>query len=389
MTEEYLQFIWNQGRVPFPQLKLTSGEELIVKKTGAHNTQLSGPDFLEASVVFGGLEFHGAIEIHVNASDWYKHGHHLDDSYNSVILHVVYNHDTEILQNNRILPTLELRELIDPGHLKNYRHKQLLIQDFPCKNGINELPSIYLNSMKSKALIDKYTAKMERLFGGNLKEHEPDEVLYRLICSAFGMKVNQYGFERLAKRVSWNNLKRLSAHQMYNLFIAESGLFFKDSINSAEKVKWNFRGTRPANFPVNRIGQLSQMLERCPPEKIRTFLNQDTPKNYRSEMIKFINEPSPLISAKFLDHLLINAIGPFLWWLEEGTEAEGCFERAIELLEQLPPENNVIMRKWKNVEVGNENAFDSQGLLGLFGSHCSAKKCLSCEVGIKLLNRPE
>ena len=49
-----------------------------------------GPDFVDAMIesANAGLQ-NGAVEIHTKSSDWYRHGHHLDPRYNTVVLHVV------------------------------------------------------------------------------------------------------------------------------------------------------------------------------------------------------------------------------------------------------------------------------------------------------------
>ena len=56
MKEDYLQLIWDRARLPMPKLKLTDGKQLIVKNTGDHNTQFSGPDFFNACVAFDDLD---------------------------------------------------------------------------------------------------------------------------------------------------------------------------------------------------------------------------------------------------------------------------------------------------------------------------------------------
>ena len=54
-----------------------------------------GPDFADAMIRFGEHDLRtGGVEIHHRASDWMRHGHHLDPRYNDVILHVVSRLDT-------------------------------------------------------------------------------------------------------------------------------------------------------------------------------------------------------------------------------------------------------------------------------------------------------
>ena len=106
MTEDYLHFLWNNKRILAPDLTLVNGNALTVLSFGNYNKYLKGPDFNFAAIELDGIKFYGPIEIHVKSSDWYAHKHHLDSNYNSVILHVVYEHDKEVVQDGRHLPVL-------------------------------------------------------------------------------------------------------------------------------------------------------------------------------------------------------------------------------------------------------------------------------------------
>jgi hypothetical protein len=71
----------------------TDGRTINVVFAG-HWSHGFGPDFTGAMLEMpdGGLVT-GAVELHHDASDWTKHGHHLDPRYNSVVLHVVSRAD--------------------------------------------------------------------------------------------------------------------------------------------------------------------------------------------------------------------------------------------------------------------------------------------------------
>jgi hypothetical protein len=87
----------------------------------------------------------GNVEIHLKSSDWYVHHHERDAAYENVILHVVWEHDTEIYRkNNTEIPVLELNKYVDIDTITNYqalmsqRHgflkKQLVEDPFVLKN---------------------------------------------------------------------------------------------------------------------------------------------------------------------------------------------------------------------------------------------------------------
>ena len=76
--EEFLHYIW-QHRLwsPQPVCQTEQGDELEIVEGGLPNTN-AGPDFFNAKVKIGGTVWVGNVEIHSMASDWYRHGHHLD-----------------------------------------------------------------------------------------------------------------------------------------------------------------------------------------------------------------------------------------------------------------------------------------------------------------------
>ncbi|MBR4114767.1 MAG: DUF2851 family protein, partial [Bacteroidales bacterium] len=108
MTEAFLQYVWQHQLMCQDKLFTTSNEQIQVVKIGTFNSN-AGPDFLNAKIKIGETLWAGDVEIHIKSSDWNTHGHQLQKSYNSVILHVVAIHDKEICtENGTQIPTLIL-----------------------------------------------------------------------------------------------------------------------------------------------------------------------------------------------------------------------------------------------------------------------------------------
>lgn len=120
MTENLLFYLWRQKRFNFQALETTDQETLEIIHPGELNTH-SGPDFSNARVRIGDTLWAGNIEIHVKASDWHRHQHSRDRAYQNTILHVVYESDASILdQNGMPYPCLELKSRIDNTLLDRY-----------------------------------------------------------------------------------------------------------------------------------------------------------------------------------------------------------------------------------------------------------------------------
>ena len=385
MNEEYLQLIWDRARLPIPSLKLTDGRSLIIKNTGDHNLKFSGPDFYNACLEYDSLEFHGSVEIHVNGSDWYRHNHHLDQSFESVVLHVVYNDDKQVEQNGFMIPTLELKEFIDPEHFRLIAKGLPNKSSYPCATFFDQVDSVFWTSMKSKALIDKWSCKVKELVYLN-----EEEVLFRLIASSFGMGVNKKAFETLATVLPWSQLAALSGEQRLQLILVSSGWVSDDySYMYGSDSRWHFRGTRPANFPKNRILQFATFISRFEIKDLAGLVREE---NF-VQQFKVLCQENLFIdsdvrfSSALLDSILINGFVPFLWWKGENAYDHSFQEMASVVLEQVSAEKNGVIDQWRKIGIEVKSALDSQGLLALNRYFCRSKKCLSCEVGLRVLDR--
>lgn len=106
VVERVLQWAWNQRILPS---KGNQSEPAIkILYAGDWNQDAPGPDFQNAILEFDGLTWHGSIEIHLKASDWYRHKHHTDLNYHNVILHVVAYNDKPVLIEGIPLITYEI-----------------------------------------------------------------------------------------------------------------------------------------------------------------------------------------------------------------------------------------------------------------------------------------
>ncbi|MDZ4121969.1 MAG: DUF2851 family protein, partial [Candidatus Cloacimonadaceae bacterium] len=94
LNERFLYHIWDENHLQF-ELGTVSGKALQIIYPGHFNTN-RGPDFVNASLVIDGVNCTGSVEIHLAHLDWTRHHHHEDRYYNDVILHVVYDHNSQI-----------------------------------------------------------------------------------------------------------------------------------------------------------------------------------------------------------------------------------------------------------------------------------------------------
>ena len=86
------------------------------------------------------------------------------------------------------------------------------------------------------------------------------------------------------------------------------------------------------------------------------------------------------------NHLQINALIPFLYSFGIKHDDEEYCSHALNLLEQSEAEKNKIISAWSKLNIRARNGFESQGLIEMKNNYCSFKKCLSCKIGVWILN---
>src|SRR5690606_12486185 len=116
--------------------------QIIVKSPGFRNTH-SSPDFFDAKLKLGAMEWAGSVEIHIQSSGWRQHRHHEDPAYENVVLHVVWEEDEKILHRDGTrLPTLELKGRVASSFVLQYKRIIHSKNRIPCANAIQAAPGV-------------------------------------------------------------------------------------------------------------------------------------------------------------------------------------------------------------------------------------------------------
>lgn len=403
MREDYLHQIWLSKRLPMHQLALVDGRKLNVLKTGWHNHE-SGPDFFNGSIEIEGIQWNGNIEIHIKSSDWYAHKHQEDRAYDNVVLHVVYQFDKLVYIGNEEIPTLELKPFLDQKHWFSYDTLMKNSTWIPCENQLSQVDSLYYLKQIESALIERLERKsalLHRRFQSLNSDF--NQLQYEVLAQAFGNKVNSIPFVELAHRMPIKVIWREGKEMIPNLLLGAAGfleshrdfsanqrmqldwkfLRIKHNFQSMEISSWKFKGVRPKGFPPIRITQFAHFLSAFehdfnlvekPIEFWHTFFESPIFLNCK-------------LSKSFQHLILINAIVPLLFWYGDFYSDSNLKQKALDLLESLDSEKNELISNWKKRGIESKSAADSQGLLELKNEICNRKKCLSCQIGNKILGK--
>jgi hypothetical protein len=86
-----------------------------------------------------------------------------------------------------------------------------------------------------------------------------------------------------------------------------------------------------------------------------------------------------------IELIIINTVIPFLFHYGRINYNEDLKDRALRFLEELKPESNEVIRKYKALQFPVDSAFDTQALLQLKSAYCDRKRCLECAIGNAIL----
>lgn len=420
MEENYLHHLWKSKRFDNSNLKLTDGREIEIVNVGWHNND-AGPDFFNGTIKIDGITWTGNIELHVLSSDWYAHKHQHDGAYNNVVLHVVHEHDKEIIVQGRILPTLELKGRIDHEHYNNYEKLTITQNSKPCQNVLEDLMDSlsqqiqlsFFQRVERKGLEIISVAKSQRL--------NQYEVFLYCIAQAMGGRLNKNPMQELCTKLpllivwkeKWNEdrVKALvfgiagfldDVETGYQMSLKKQWVLLKRkySLDSMRRSSWKFKGVRPHSFPTRKLAEFSEIILKLTPGFL-SFQNLDQINSLCLSIFNFKldpfwknhltfskatkNEQKLMISQTTKNRIKINAFAPYLIYRKHLFSEYNNDEVILELFETIPTENNIVIKQWRALGVESNNAIDSQGLLELNNEFCIFRKCLNCQVGKSIL----
>ena len=419
--EQLLHYVWKYKLYPNRNFVSSDGDEIEIIDAGMLNID-AGPDFFNAKIKIGDKVWAGNIEIHKSSSDWKKHNHHSDPAYNSVILHVVENIDSDIytLQKRKV-PQIKIE--IPDNILKDYTHLLLSASPIPCSNKLKYVEKAHLNPWLSALLAERLERKINDIYTVLDKFNNSwDETFYVLLSRNFGFGLNANEFERLALSLPYFYIQKHSDNifQIEALLFGQAGLLEDELLTDDYymqlkkeyrflKKKYTLKNldgfifkslrVRPQGFPQVRIAQLaavlqqtkrlfSHILEKEDENLLRLFFHINASEYWQTHYT--FGKPSKK-SSKYpgdasINVILINTVVPLLFAYGKKNNIEKYCTRALTILEELKPERNSIITEFRKHNITTQNAADTQALIQLKKEYCDKKKCLYCKIGYQILS---
>ncbi|NOU16723.1 MAG: DUF2851 family protein [Bacteroidales bacterium] len=420
MREDLLYFIWKTKHFAINGKSTSEGELIEVIHPGEYNND-SGPDFFNAKIRIGKTLWAGNVEIHINSSDWYLHGHHDNPAYDNVILHIVVNDDKQTINSKGLsIPTIktqypdalewELLNLTSSGRW------------IPCEEKFTSFDPLTTSIWLSNLLVERLEQKTNYVLNLVDEAHGSwEEAFYHSMARSFGLKTNALPFELLAKVTP---LKVLSKHKN-NLFqieallfgqsglLPESGLCDEYSKSLSNEYKylqhkfnlipiqghlWKFLRMRPTAFPTIRIAQFASLVHQSSSlfskiieieeiEDIIRLIRVEPSVYWKTHYTfgKVSDEVNKRLGDDSISIIAINSIVPFVFAYGISRSNNALKEKAMRLLEEIKPENNNITKGFVDLGVSVKTAYDTQAMIQLKTCYCDPKKCLFCHLGARLL----
>ena len=421
--EKLYHYLWKTG-IRGSEFKDVDGIDIEVLDPGIHNHD-AGPDFFNSKLKIGGVEWIGNVEIHVKASDWYRHRHSEDPAYDNVILHVVAVSDKRVVRDNGdVIPQIELT-----FPEKFFRTYSFLSEEgcsLKCSSMLQTLPELnktdWLESLSVERLQQK-SMKVKEIHEASGRDWE--QTAFILLARGLGFGLNGDPFEFLARSVPL----RILHHHSDSLFQLEAILFGqaamldsslhifdeyyqglcreyyflarKYGLKPMTRGLWKYSRTRPQNFPHRRIAALANseiggfsLFTRLVEagnnmEDLMKALELNV-EGYWKSHYSFDTEPTSAPSemsrsSKIL--LIINVAVPLIYAYASATGDLELGEKAVGLLQDLPPESNAVIKQWESLGFQSKDAARTQALLHLRKEYCDKNKCIYCRFGHYLLRK--
>jgi hypothetical protein len=424
MKEDLLHFVWKHRLYDSTNLRTTDGEPIQVVQAGTYNTD-AGADFTNARIRIGEVLLAGNVEIHVAEKDWYTHRHDTDRAYNNVILHVVYedNTDPTLSQSGADIPVLRLKDHISAELLLRYELLKASKDKIPCEPMIGRLPEGFsLVSYYDRLVIERLQSKVsvvEGMLAGSTNDW--DQVAFQMVAMYFGGSVNKEAFGRLASSLPLSvvHKHRKEPAQIEALLFGQAGLLDADydddyprmlkreyaylrklhTLSPMEAQSWKFFRVRPVSFPTVKIAQLAAWLIGEPHPfrgivdcksltELRAFFEIEINEYWHThfQFDKPVKQAKTSLGNMLTDILLINAVVPLLFSYGRHKDDEGICQRTLDLLTEIPAEDNTVTRMWESLGINGRTAADSQAMLQLYNQYCLNKRCLSCQIGHQIIS---
>jgi hypothetical protein len=418
------------------------GKEVTVLFPGIWNFE-EGPDFRSAKISIGNNIVKGDVEIHKLPEDWIKHGHHNDERYSDVILHVVgWPAKSDLLKNDKypavptiILPDSFIQESTsDKTTQYPYGYCASKFSNFS-----DEALYVFFENTGEKRFLEKVS-----IITHDILKDGVETAFLKSFFDSCGYKKNRHEFIELFNRFIEYDIDTLTVEDAVVVLWGESGLLpdpgnsnfsvemkrFIDEIwqswwkirkETRDKITWHLSGVRPLNNPYRRLAAISVFISKLGTKPFSVILEEfyrisdisGVWKNFkellvcRDDLWDNYSEPSHILNksaavlgeARGLD-IMVNVILPFIYaYSVIHLSDDAVKEKTLSVWKLLPAcQSNIVLKicsqRWliphERAMHVFKNSAAQQGAIFIYKRFCESGQmnCTKCPV-YSLLSCPE
>ena len=344
-SEKSFSDLWERSLSLRPKVVDRDGNSYEVVFPGIRNPG-PGPDFRGAVLKHKGRTMGGDVELHMDPSGWRGHGHHVDPSYNGVVLQVV-------LRTGRGLPSAES----PPTAVATFDNRAA--DDAVKQAAVGEAE---LERMGVERFIARSAAYRHHMESGA----DSDQAIYRGIMEAMGYARNRRPFLALAGALPISGFAGLrdepenaARFAVFAALVVCGGLIERTDAAERAQVKkvtrrlgvrrrlrsedWSMFRVRPVNSPLRRMRGMAHIVVGCRREGLLSDMRAAFDRSGVRGLVDAIRV-RPFIGEGLSRTVVVNAVLPALhaWmWLDRS----GGSQRVVEAFRKMPaPPPDAITR---------------------------------------------
>ena len=282
---------WLQQATRLGPWRDTAGRRVAVIYPGRW-TGLPGPDLRDAIVsIDDGPALRLDLEVHLNGTDWWRHGHHHDPAYAAVGLHLVW--EVDAAPRGPAPPAIALARVLPMAAGAVDATPTSAAEPLPC-HGPHPLDAAS-RRLIVQAIEDqgrRRHAEQTAVMESNIAAHGADQALHLAILRALGYRQNARTFEALGSCVTSGLTEALTSSgdvarpgTLEAVLMGAAGLLpvqrstqpvdgygrllqhiwqSYGALTCLQADDWTYQSVRPANRPTRRVAAAARLLTRVP-----------------------------------------------------------------------------------------------------------------------------
>lgn len=408
---DFIRLLW--------QYRMFADEDLRFFPDGDYSIEELGMSVEGAAADFSGAVIRdlrsdatavGGVRIDSRSSDWRAEGSVSDPTFDNIVLHVVADHDVQLLRRGRMVPTC----VITPKAELADHYQRMRIE---CDQAFEQMDDADREAVLTRLLDERIERKTDEVLSiVDEQKGSWHEAAYICFMRALGSaSERKEDFENIARSLPYSQiLVHADRVQLVEaLMLGQAGhLDVENPDCYIESLQREFIATRDKNGMLPAVLKWKQVRHRpysslpltlaraaavlCKQENLfEEILQLDHIDDLRSLFVVDVSpywqeHSAPMkgegkiygpFSRDKADLIIINFVIPMLLAHAAINGDERLRERATRFCEELPAEAHKFSRRWSGQKWRPCQAYDSQALVQLGREYCEKSLCAKCPVG--------